>query len=124
MKTYIVKYTSGTTSKVEVPDDTTVTFGGLIPGAKCDGGLNRTALRFYQKKNQIAVLTSVESFRESSVKVLEKQINSASKDIEVQEDGVSKIKSVKVTTEEWKNVDEPQPSSNANKIFNQLQIEG
>lgn len=123
MKTYIVNYTSGKTTKVEVPDDTTVTFGGLIPGAKCDGGSNRTALRFYQKKNQIAVLTQVESFRESSVKVLEKQIQSASKDIEVQEAGVSKIKSVRVTTEEWKNLDEPVVNSDANKIFNSLQIE-
>ena len=124
MKTYIVNYTNAKTIRVKVADDTTVTFGGLIPGAKVDGGFNRTALRFYEKKNQIAVLTGVESFSlVESVEIMEKVTQSASKDVAYADNGVTKVRSVRVTTEEWKNPNDAQPNLEANKLFNQLQIE-
>ena len=104
-KTLIIEM-NGPDKRVQVPADATVTFGGLIPGAKVDGGSNRTALRVYQGKRQIAVFTGVQGFRFlDDITVLEKRTQQAAKSVMVEEDGVQKSRNVTVTTEDWVNPD-------------------
>lgn len=128
MKTLLIQYSNGKEVRAEVSDKATVTFGGLIPGAKVDGGSNRTALRVYEGKVQLGVFTGVESFRFlDSISVLEKRTQSAVKSIIVEEHGIQKHKTVNVQTEEWVNPDEVKPENSIKKtsddLFNTLQIE-
>jgi hypothetical protein len=111
MRTILIENTNGTFIRAQVSDKATVTFGGLIPGAKVDGGSNRTALRIYEGKVQVGVFTGVQSFRfTDAISVLERRVNHAAKNIIVQEDGVEKMKTMRVETEEWVNPDEAKPA--------------
>lgn len=124
-QTLLIEFASGTQAvRAEVPLDATVTFGGLIPGAKVDGGSNRTALRVYKGKRQIAVFTGVLNFRFiDEVAVLEKRVQHAVKNVVVDEDGVKKARSLTVTTEDWVNPDAVEPSKTAETALKQLSIE-
>jgi hypothetical protein len=69
----------GTQKKLTIPDDWKVTFGPLVPGSK-DGSLNSAgavALRMWSgnkgKEIQHAVFTNVESFRDTSIEIMEQK---------------------------------------------------
>jgi len=113
-KTLVIEYSNSTPEqRVQIPDDAVVTFGGLIPGAKVDGGSNRTALRIYgAKKVQLAVFTGVSNFRFlDQITVLEKRTQQAAKIVVVEENGVQKSRNVTVTSEDWINPDIIQESN-------------
>lgn len=125
-KTLVIEYSnSNADSRVQIPDDATVTFGGLIPGAKVDGGSNRTALRIYgPKKFQLAVFTGVSNFRFlDQITVLEKRVQQAAKSVMVEEDGVQKSRNVTVTTEDWVNPDLVTPTKDASAALLQIRNE-
>lgn len=124
-KIILIEFGSSQPVRAEVPLDATVTFGGLIPGAKSDGGANRTALRIYKGKNQIAVFTGVTNFRMiEQVAVLEKRVQTAQKSVAVEENGVVKQRNVSVSTEDWVDPDEVKTtSSDADAVRAQLRLE-
>lgn len=125
MKTILIQNTNGQDIRAQVSDNATVTFGGLIPGAKVDGGSNRTALRVYEGKRQVAVFTSVVSFRFlDDVSILEKRVQQAQKNVMSEEGGVQRAKTISVTTEEWVNPDVATPENkDADRVLKTLQIE-
>lgn len=125
MKTILIKHVHGQETRAQVSDKATVTFGGLIPGAKVDGGSNRTALRVYEGKLQVAVFTGVESFRFlENVTILEKRVSQAAKDIVSEEGGVQRRKTVQVTTEDWVNPDQTKPDvKDADSVLKTITLE-
>lgn len=123
-KTLLIEQASGQPIRAQVPIGATVTFGGLIPGAKVDGGSNRTALRIYVGKAQLAVFTGVSSFRFiDEVQVLEKRVQTAHKNVSVDEGGVLKQRVVIVTSEDWVNPDEVKDGDANQAARTQLRIE-
>jgi hypothetical protein len=111
MKTLVITLNNGTTKKVEIPDDSRVTYGQICPGTKSRGfeeSGNSYGLRVYgkNKEDQLACFTGIKEWRVDTIKVLKKDIKKASKNIMVNEDGVEKMQRVTATTEKWVDEDE------------------
>lgn len=97
----------GSLKKVTVPDDWTVTFGALYPGK--DGNAGRTGLRFWKGKQQKAVFTDVESFRDMSIKIEERVTTTKEETYYKGDDQNKKAVVVEAQVHEWINPDEPRP---------------
>ena len=111
MKTLVITLNNGTTKRVEIPDDSRVTYGQICPGTKSRGfeeNGNSYGLRVYgkNKEDQLACFTGIKEWRVDTIKVLKKDIKKASKNILVNEGGVEKVQRVTATTEKWVNEDD------------------
>ena len=76
VRVLIVYLGGGTEKKVEIPNDSKITFGPALPGIRKNGdygGPSEYALRVYkgatEKAGLLAVFTGVREFRENTIKV-------------------------------------------------------
>lgn len=113
--TYLLHMRSGDLKKVTVPADWTVTFGALYPGKDQNSG--RTGLRFYKGKQQKAVFTDVDAFRDMSIKI-EERVTTTKQESFYKGDGEDKkVVVVEGQVHEWINPDEPKPQKEETKVI-------
>lgn len=121
MKTYLLHMKGGTHQKVTVPANWKVTFGPLCPGGKgySENGSNSMSLRFYESaNNQRAVFTGVQSFRDESIKVMEKITRTQQQTMSKRTGNGAKDVVVEARVSEWIDPDAPPKPG---KEFTQLQ---
>lgn len=98
----------GTQKKLEIPDDWKVTFGALIPGQKESAG--KIGLRLWSgskgREMQHAVFTNVESFRDSTISILEQVEERQTETYVKQGDESGEAIQADVRVKKWVNPDE------------------
>lgn len=111
-KTYILESLKGQQRKVTVPATWKVTFGPTVPyERKSHGGNEQWALRFYESKDKLrAIFTDVRSFRDASIDILERRVQTKRQVMEKasQKGGRSVVAEARV--EEWIDPDDPDSS--------------
>lgn len=103
-KTYLIVHEDGTEKKITVPDDWKVTFGPAVKGGngKHNNFKMPMALRFYESENkQRAIFTDVVSFRDTSIKIVEKRVNVQEKEGFFECEGIKKQTIFQARTTEW-----------------------
>jgi hypothetical protein len=109
MTTYLIEFKNGKRQKITVPSSWKVTFGPAVAGANKADDRGRTipmAIRFYESENkQRAIFTDVASFRDTSIEIVEEQINIQEKQGFVEVDGQRKATSFRAETRDWVNPD-------------------
>ena len=113
--TYLLEMKNGARKKVTVPASWKVTFGPVCPGSK-EAGYNGNAglcLRFYEGADQHAVFVGVESFRDTSIEILEEIVETKRESFvrQGQEDGEALV--VEATAKTWQNPDDPKKQDSA-----------
>lgn len=117
---YLLEMKDGTRKKVTVPATWKVTFGPVCPGSK-DGRLNSQgglALRFYEgadagKGKQHAVFMDVESFRDTSIDIMEEVVESKQETVMRQGEHGGESFIVEAKAKTWRNPDAPHAEPSA-----------
>lgn len=112
-RTLLIKKKDDTELQIDIPEEWKVTFGPAAAGIARSEGRVPLALRIYEtEKLQRAIFTDVESFRDMSIPIREKRINTQTKDGFVEVDGARKRTSFQAQTMEWVNPDGDEPKTN------------
>ena len=118
MRTYHVETNKGA-QRVTVPAKWKVTFGNVSPGNKNNGPGGELCLRFYEgaASNQRMVIVGVVSFRDMSIKVEEKRVETKQEVFRKQTDMGMKDFVVEGRVAEWVNPDAPTSNKAAAEFF-------
>lgn len=118
--TYLLEMKDGQKKKVTVPTSWKVTFGPVAPGSKEAGynGHSGLCLRFYEgadagKGKQHAVFVGVESFRDTSIEILEEVVETKRETLVRQGDESGEALVVEATAKTWVNPDAPRSKESA-----------
>lgn len=106
-RTLLIKQADGTEIQIDIPVDWKVTFGPAALGIEKHSGRVPMALRVYEtEKMQRAIFTDVVWFRDTSIPIRIKRVNTREKEGYVEYEGARKRTSFRATTTEWVNPDE------------------
>lgn len=119
LTTYAMRLKNGSERRITVPTDWKVTFGPTVPFERKAASYNdgTWALRFYEKDKLRAIFCDVRDFRDTSIEVLEKRIQSKRQVVEkaAKYGGRSAVVEAKIET--WVNPDEPEEQNEKDEQF-------
>lgn len=109
MTTYMLNMGDGTKQKITIPSAWILTFGPIIPGVPKDSNsrVPAVALRIYDGKQQKAVFTGVESFRDTSIEILVETVKTEQETFYRGEGKDKQAVVMEARVREWQNPDQP-----------------
>ncbi len=121
MITYAMRCRKGGERRVTVPAPWKVTFGPTIPYKKGhDPESGVWSVRMYDGDKLRAIFTDVESFRDTSIQVLEKRVRSKRQVVEKAAKHGGRSAVVEATIETWVDPDAPDEANEDDQEFLQL----